>query len=490
MAKIGENSLDFHVEGSAWQRVKESASEHSFFHWDLEFPDIFYDDSARRKENPGFDGVVGNPPYLQKNAFTDEEKKWLASKYPDNTTNMNTASIFITLARRLCQKNSSYSMIVPKSLTYSKSWLNDRKRLQTDLIKLVDMEKAWKEVKLEQVIFVAQKNSLQNFYSIYDFKEKTSTDIEKKIIDQVEILLSGITNKELELFFQIKKNSMLLGNIAKTFSGIPYQSKLKSKGIVPAIGGNEVARYKIKGEKGFFEKDFVNMISNKLEEFKKPKIICQRIVAHVKNPVNRIMLTSTYDETGIVGVNTVNCIYLEDKKFDLKSILTILNSEVISWYVYHFIYNDAIRSMNFYDFFISKIPISKLLTSYQILLNFMCECLLFLNKTSKYDNHLEQISFISNLIVFELYFKNETKSTLNDILLKEISKIHKMNNKITIELIESFLNFFNSSQIKNQLIPIISTSFFNKTTNFMFKDHEFTKELDLNENHFGVDPIK
>ena len=63
MAKIGENSLDFHVEGSAWQRVKESASEHSFFHWDLEFPDIFYDDSARRKENPGFDGVVGNPPW-------------------------------------------------------------------------------------------------------------------------------------------------------------------------------------------------------------------------------------------------------------------------------------------------------------------------------------------------------------------------------------------------------------------------------------------
>ena len=120
----------------------------------------------------------------------------------------------------------------------------------------------------------------------------------------------------------------------------------------------------------------------------------------------------------------------------------------------------------------------------------MCECLLFLNKTSKYDNHLEQISFISNLIVFELYFKNETKSTLNDILLKEISQIHKMNNKITIESIESFLSFFNSSQIKNQLTPIISTSFFNKTTNYMFKDHEFTKELDLNENHFGVDLIK
>ena len=78
VAKIGENSLDFHVEGSAWQRVKESASEHSFFHWDLEFPDIFYDDSARRKENPGFDGVVGNPPWQIVKPDVDE---FFSSRY-------------------------------------------------------------------------------------------------------------------------------------------------------------------------------------------------------------------------------------------------------------------------------------------------------------------------------------------------------------------------------------------------------------------------
>ena len=62
MAKIGENSLDFYAD-ERWQRVKETALEHSFFHWDLEFPDIFYDDSGKRKENPGFDAVVGNPPW-------------------------------------------------------------------------------------------------------------------------------------------------------------------------------------------------------------------------------------------------------------------------------------------------------------------------------------------------------------------------------------------------------------------------------------------
>ncbi len=35
-----------------------------FFHWELEFPEVFYD-GARERENPGFDAVVGNPPYFK-----------------------------------------------------------------------------------------------------------------------------------------------------------------------------------------------------------------------------------------------------------------------------------------------------------------------------------------------------------------------------------------------------------------------------------------
>ncbi len=41
------------------------AEKHSFFHWDLEFPDIFHNDDGKRKKNPGFDAVVGNPPYIE-----------------------------------------------------------------------------------------------------------------------------------------------------------------------------------------------------------------------------------------------------------------------------------------------------------------------------------------------------------------------------------------------------------------------------------------
>ena len=32
------------------------------FHWELEFPEAFFDDGGRRV-NAGFDAVIGNPPY-------------------------------------------------------------------------------------------------------------------------------------------------------------------------------------------------------------------------------------------------------------------------------------------------------------------------------------------------------------------------------------------------------------------------------------------
>jgi hypothetical protein len=43
------------------------------FHWELEFPDVFFDEAGNPKATPGFDAVIGNPPWerikLQENEF-------------------------------------------------------------------------------------------------------------------------------------------------------------------------------------------------------------------------------------------------------------------------------------------------------------------------------------------------------------------------------------------------------------------------------------
>ena len=47
-----------------WRRAAaEAAATHGFFHWPLEFADVFYDELGRPKADAGFDAVIGNPPW-------------------------------------------------------------------------------------------------------------------------------------------------------------------------------------------------------------------------------------------------------------------------------------------------------------------------------------------------------------------------------------------------------------------------------------------
>ena len=40
-----------------------AAAAHRFFHWPLEFPELFHDEQGRALDSPGFDAVLGNPPW-------------------------------------------------------------------------------------------------------------------------------------------------------------------------------------------------------------------------------------------------------------------------------------------------------------------------------------------------------------------------------------------------------------------------------------------
>uniref|UniRef100_A0A7V3ZTQ0 Type II methyltransferase M.TaqI-like domain-containing protein n=1 Tax=candidate division WOR-3 bacterium TaxID=2052148 RepID=A0A7V3ZTQ0_UNCW3 len=46
------------------------------FNWEIEFPEVFFDEDGSLKENPGFDCIVGNPPYVN---------IYLLSKFPHLT---------------------------------------------------------------------------------------------------------------------------------------------------------------------------------------------------------------------------------------------------------------------------------------------------------------------------------------------------------------------------------------------------------------------
>lgn len=59
-------------------------SEIKPFNWELEFPEVFYDENGDLKDNPGFDIVFGNPPYynVQTLGAGSPEVEYIKNRYP------------------------------------------------------------------------------------------------------------------------------------------------------------------------------------------------------------------------------------------------------------------------------------------------------------------------------------------------------------------------------------------------------------------------
>jgi hypothetical protein len=59
----GTSTLPGAVAEPHLRRAEEVAAGRRFFHWELEFPEAFFDLRGNRLAAPGFDAVIGNPPW-------------------------------------------------------------------------------------------------------------------------------------------------------------------------------------------------------------------------------------------------------------------------------------------------------------------------------------------------------------------------------------------------------------------------------------------
>lgn len=86
-------------------RAKMLATEKRFFHRELEFPEAF-----AGKENPGFDVVIGNPPYVRQE-FLGEFKDYFKQKYQSFHSAADLYVYFIELGLSLLRMNGQFSYI-------------------------------------------------------------------------------------------------------------------------------------------------------------------------------------------------------------------------------------------------------------------------------------------------------------------------------------------------------------------------------------------
>jgi adenine-specific DNA-methyltransferase len=340
----------------AIDRVKKYQKESKpYFLWRLEFAKVF-------KEKDGFDIVIGNPPYGAE--LSEEQRKSIKRRLVD-TRNLNTAAVFLDYSKNyLLNKQGILSFIVPKSLLYSEKWFSLVEALVENTESLIDVEKAFEKVKLEQVVFVYNHSLKTKSYQAKKFLDKQfirENVISASLVKKYKAWICDVTADELEISRRLDVEVDYMKDISTTKRGAGLQKFLAEKGDYPVLGGKNIYRFGHVGNKGYLAKEVIEKHKSKLAFMQNPKILSQDLIAHIQNPMPHILLTSFYDESGeILSLDTVQNTILTDESYDLRYILGLLNSNFVSWYTYRFIYCSAIRTMHFDQNYIGRIIIPKL----------------------------------------------------------------------------------------------------------------------------------
>lgn len=373
------------------------------FHWNIDFGEMI--------TKGGFDVIIGNPPYGIE--ISETEKRYISLVLPFTKEYVNSALAFIERSYYLVRKNGYVGLIVPKSLAYSQKWSIGRKLVKDDLDTIVDVSSAFKDVKLEQVIIILKKGNASKEYMIKDVADITSFNVDKEYIGLTDTLLVHANEADLEIFKKLNSSNLFLKNISETGRGLPFQNKVTiTKTNYPVYRGGDISRYNLRETSEYLPDEFIDAEKKSIKFLQQPKILSQRIVAHVKRPQPHIIIMSTVDRKGVLTLDTVENTVLTDNEYPLEFLTCLLNSRLIAWYVYRYVFSKAIRTMDLDDYYIRKIPLpnkAKTLDDFSVKYNEMEKA-----QVQQNTNEIEMIESEINSLIYSLYNLDEKEIEIID----------------------------------------------------------------------------
>ncbi len=321
----------------------------------------------------GFDIVIANPPYGFRGVLSAEEKRFFRKTMRIEFPTGDIAELFIVISlSKLVRQNGELTFIIPKKSLYGESWSNVRRVwLENDLRFLMDASQAFENVLLEQNAFSIQKRERsnrgiavgaldQNACDVHVFGKFPLPDIFTPDLRNAQIyrglypssLLKKIAENALPNTSSLVKAEIGISNITQHLT-------FESKGNYPCVKGIDIVRYGLKVPTRYLNG---KIASQYLDSYQDEKIIGQEIVAHIQNPTPHILIMLFYDDKHRLFNDTCVEIKVLGKKLHKKFLLGYLQSEFCNWYAYNFIYNRAVRTMHFINYYVTQLPIHRCAT--------------------------------------------------------------------------------------------------------------------------------
>ncbi|MFM6183594.1 MAG: Eco57I restriction-modification methylase domain-containing protein [Dolichospermum sp.] len=359
LERWGTNAISVNVESlnDADLLVYEDAGrlfdQKRFFHWDLEFPEVFIDlETASWKDNSGFDVVIGNPPY-----GLVESLKWFSSLYNDSFV------YFWNFGLNNTCKMGYVSFIIPAAMLTGINYMT----LRSDMINLSCLKQivvlpydTFSDAYIDTCIIILQVDNTQKTYDINTKKMGKKDKIEvldNSNYDKINVQtwkedtnLKFILSRELIKIQRIKKdpNFINLGSFTRIERGVQlYDYKKHTKDQIssdflrsyqinnidnkdnyyPELLGKELSRYRLESEKKSYIK-YCDDLASKRDTilFTSPRIVLRRLLSRQGK------LMSCYCTDTLITTDSILNILVLDINLNPKFITAIINSKLLSWF--------------------------------------------------------------------------------------------------------------------------------------------------------------
>ncbi|MCM8808046.1 MAG: BREX-1 system adenine-specific DNA-methyltransferase PglX, partial [Candidatus Omnitrophica bacterium] len=325
------------------------------FNWEIEFPEVFFNEDGSLKENLGFDCVVGNPPYIRVDNLLGIEREGYKLLFEGLVKGKwDVYYLFYFKNLDLIRKSGYMGYITPnKFLILDSASILRRKLLDTSLITFIDLSaikvfsgsnppslvfimkkenptanhiinvSIWKECNLP---FELRKNKeintvLSFIFENIDFKQV----LQSRFHQDEDLLFSiGISTEKMDLIEKIEKNTLRLWSICENISEgdvnreeeKTFTTSKKGKNYEKVISSGDIERFFIGWRGGYILTKDKNVF---------PKLVFSDIAPR---------LQVAYDEKG--EFKCLRKAYIGKLKEEFipsaKYILGILNSQLLQYY--------------------------------------------------------------------------------------------------------------------------------------------------------------
>jgi len=317
------------------------------FNWNEEFPEIM--------SNGGFDVVIGNPPYIfAREKISEQEKSYYNEKYETTKYQINTYVLFIEKAIKLLRHYGYLGFIVPDAWLRVESASNLRKYMlqSTHLERIIRIRgETFVNVGVESSILILNK-AKHNKPTIVNpnFPDSRYSNInQNQWLNNKEHQIDLYSDENvMELIKKIESPSWILDDVSKIKAGLQAYEKGKGdpkqsaddvknrpydyiykydESTYKYLEGRDIGRYTYEWNGQWLRYGKWLAAPRWFELFSSPRILVREIPAYPP----RAMVATYIDKIYLNNRSIIN-VLKKEKGPDLKYILSILNSKLITFY--------------------------------------------------------------------------------------------------------------------------------------------------------------